>query len=288
MKICIIGLGHLGLVTAACLAHVGHNVVGCGGLDLSSVEHEPGITDLLTPRGPILSEALWSNAIEEADIVWLTMDTPVMAGDVADVDAVIGFYRAVFPFLKNDKIIIHSSQLPVGWTRRMAKECPHSTWAYIPENLRMGKAVEVFLHPDRVVVGPIDDHLSVHVCLAFRDVIVEMFAPFTDKLEWMSAESAEMTKHAINAFLATEVTFINEIAAICEKVGADPRDVERGLKTESRIGPGAYLKPGGPYTGGHLGRDIVYLQDIGVREQVTTHLITGVRWSNREHLKREK
>jgi UDPglucose 6-dehydrogenase len=275
MNICVVGLGHLGLVTAKCLAHVGHNVVGCGALQTFPIEHEPGLAEL--PNPPLVAD-LWANAMLDADIVWLTMDTPVK-DEVADLDAVLGLYRAAMPFLRG-KVVINSSQLPVGWTRRMAEECGHrSAWACIPENLRMGKAVEVFLHPDRVVVGTEDAQV--------REIITELFAPITSRLEFMSIESAEMVKHAINALLATEVTFINEIAALCEKVGADPKDVERGLKTESRIGPGAYLRPGGPYSGEHLGRDIRYLEDIGRRETIETALISGVRWSNAFHVARE-
>jgi UDPglucose 6-dehydrogenase len=272
MNICVVGLGHLGLVTARCLAHVGHNVVGCGGLQTFDMSTESGLADL--PNPPLVGD-IWSNAVQDADVVWLTMDTPVLDGDRADLDAVLGFYRAVFPFLRG-RVVINSSQLPVGWTRRMAEECgQRSAWAYIPENLRMGKAVEVFLHPDRMIVGTDDPQV--------REIITEMFAPFTNRLEFMSIESAEMTKHAINAFLATEVTFINEIAALCERVGADARDVERGLKTEERIGAKAYLRPGDPYSGEHLGRDVLYLEEIGQRHGVVLDMIRGVRASNFMH-----
>jgi UDPglucose 6-dehydrogenase len=101
----------------------------------------------------------------------------------------------------------------------------------------------------------------------------------------MSVESAEMTKHAINAFLATSVTFINELAGICEQVGADAKEVERGLKTESRIGPKAYLSPGAAFAGGTLARDIAFLTQIGAQKSVPVHLISGVHDSNNAHKK---
>jgi len=99
----------------------------------------------------------------------------------------------------------------------------------------------------------------------------------------MSVESAEMTKHALNAFLATSVSFINEIAVICEQVGAEAKDVERGLKSEGRIGPKAYLSPGGAFAGGTLARDIAFLTDIGREKGVPTDLLSGVRSSNNNH-----
>jgi UDPglucose 6-dehydrogenase len=105
----------------------------------------------------------------------------------------------------------------------------------------------------------------------------------TDRIEWMSVESAEMTKHAINAFLATSVTFINELAELCELSGADAKDVERGLKSERRIGPSAYLSPGAAFAGGTLARDVMALKSVGARVGRRTWLLDGVDASNRAH-----
>jgi UDPglucose 6-dehydrogenase len=149
------------------------------------------------------------------------------------------------------------------------------SFACSPENLRLGKAIAVFTTPDRVIVGARS--------AAARARITELFAPITDRLEWMSVESAEMTKHAVNAFLATSVTFINELATLCEQVGADAKEVERGLKTESRIGPKAYLGPGAAFAGGTLARDVVFLRELGRRIQRPTPLMDGVESSNRAH-----
>jgi UDPglucose 6-dehydrogenase len=118
-----------------------------------------------------------------------------------------------------------------------------------------------------------------------RIALEKLLLPITEKIEWMSVESAEMTKHAINAFLATSVTFANEIAAICELVGADAKEVERGLKSESRIGPKAYLSPGGPFAGGTLARDIEFLGKISQDRQLATPLLSSVRLSNDTHKK---
>ncbi|MDH4064838.1 MAG: UDP-glucose/GDP-mannose dehydrogenase family protein, partial [Acidobacteriota bacterium] len=140
---------------------------------------------------------------------------------------------------------------------------------------RLGKAIEVFTNPDRVIIGARDAQASAR--------LAELFAPITDRLEWMSVESAEMTKHAINAFLATSVTFINEVAALCEQSGADAKEVERGLKTERRIGPSAYLGPGAAFAGGTLARDVVFLRTLGHEVGRATPLLDGVEASNRQH-----
>jgi UDPglucose 6-dehydrogenase len=116
-----------------------------------------------------------------------------------------------------------------------------------------------------------------------KKIFSELLAPFTDRIEWMSVESAEMTKHALNAFLATSVTFINEIAAICEQVGADAKEVERGLKSEARIGPKAYLGPGGAFAGGTLARDVAFLTELGKQYDVPVQLFPAIKSSNDGH-----
>jgi UDPglucose 6-dehydrogenase len=141
--------------------------------------------------------------------------------------------------------------------------------------LRLGKAIAAFTKADRAVVGIRNER--------DRKSLEALFSPFTRHIEWMSVESAEMVKHALNAFLATSVSFINEIAVICEHVGADAKEVERGLKSEARIGPRAYLSPGGAYAGGTLARDISFLVGIANNNGISTHLLQAVRSSNDEH-----
>src|SRR5437870_1309694 len=132
----------------------------------------------------------------------------------------------------------------------------------------LGKAIEVFRNAERVVLGVSDD--------SARSLLGELFAPFTRRIEWMSVESAEMTKHALNAFLATSVTFANELARLCEAVGANAKEVERGLKSEARIGPKAYLSPGAAFAGGTLARDVRFLTAFGREYAVQTPLLGGV------------
>jgi UDPglucose 6-dehydrogenase len=292
MKICVFGLWHLGTVTAACLASRGYAVAG---LDFEStvVEQlqsgqpplfEPDLEDLIQQnlrKGHLSFGTDIVKALDGAEVVWVTYDTPVDDEDRADVDFVVERVVRLFPHLAPGTLVLLSSQLPVGTTRRLEKIYAAAypgkpvTFGYSPENLRLGKAVNAFAQPDRVVVGvrnPND-----------RELVGKLFAPFTEHIEWMSVESAEMTKHALNAFLATSVTFINEIAILCERVGADAKDVERGLKSDSRIGQQAYLSPGAPFAGGTLARDILFLELTGRTYHQPTCLISGVRASNEAH-----
>ena len=294
MKVCVLGLWHLGSVTAACLASVGHDVTG---LDSNSgiVEKlqkaeppvsEPGIDDLI--REGINADRLRFStnakiAISSAEVLWVTYDTPVDENDQADVEFVFEEVLKLLSFLSIDTTVLVSSQLPVGSIRRFedisAEKYPEKNirFAYSPENLRLGKSLDVFLHPDRVIIGVRRQE--------DREILNRLLGPITDNILWMGVESAEMTKHAINAFLGMSITFINEIASICENIGADAHEVERGLKSETRIGPGAYLSPGAAFAGGTLARDIEFLKDIGSSNNLVNPLISAVRKSNDEHKK---
>lgn len=292
MKVCIQGLWHLGSVTAACLASVGHDVVGLD-VDKNTIDglnqgkaplFEPGLDDLLQAgiaKGKLHFTTETAVAAADAEILWVTFDTPVDDDDVADVEFVQNQIKGVLPVLADGAVVLVSSQMPVGSIRNLETFVRENlgnkqiSFACSPENLRLGKALDVFLKPDRIVVG-VRSHDT-------RRELEALLLTITDRIEWMSVESAEMTKHAINAFLATSVTFANEIAAICELVGADAKEVERGLKTETRIGPKAYLSPGGPFAGGTLARDIEFLGVASSVKQLITPLLTSVRKSNDEH-----
>lgn len=285
MIVCVQGLWHLGSVTAACLAAAGHRVIALD-FDPATVTRlatgaapiaEPGLDGLLQQHAARLEVTSDATATAAADVLWVTYDTPVDADDRADAQFVIAQIGCVLPHLRPGTTVIVSSQLPVGSTARLAREWPELRFAYSPENLRLGKAITVFRDPDRVVVGVRD--------ATARATIAELLAPITTRIEWMSIESAEMTKHAINSFLALSVTFANELAAVCERVGADAKEVERGLKTESRIGPRAYLAPGAAFAGGTLARDVAFLTAIGGAQGLALPLLGAVRPSNEWHKK---
>ena len=292
MKVCVAGLWHLGTVTAACLASGGHDVTGLdfdagvvSGLSAGKAPlFEPRLDDLVESglaAGRLRFTTDLAAAVCHADVVWIAFDTPVDDDDRADVGYVTDRTARLFPHLRDGALVLMSSQVPVGTTRQI--ELAFATdargravaFAYSPENLRLGKAIDAFTQPDRIVVGVRSP--------AGRDTAAELLRPISERIEWMSVESAEMTKHALNAFLATSVTFINEIAALCEQVGADAAEVERGLKSELRIGPRAYLSPGGAFAGGTLARDVVFLSQLGQVRRVPTHLLSSVKISNDAH-----
>lgn len=292
MRVCVQGLWHLGSVTAGCLASVGHDVVGLEfdenvirGLRAGQPPvFEPGLQAVIAAglnSGRLKFAASLDQLPSDIELLWVTYDTPVDEDDVADVDFVVAQVEAVLPYLSDRSTVLVSSQLPVGSIRRLeaiaGKLCPEKGlgFACSPENLRLGKALDVFVNPDRVVVGVRSQR--------DKECIGRLLRPITDRIEWMSVESAEMTKHAINAFLATSVVFANEIAAVCEMVGADAKEVERGLKSEQRIGPKAYLSPGGAFAGGTLARDIEFLKAVSQGSQLPIPLLASVKTSNDLH-----
>jgi UDPglucose 6-dehydrogenase len=292
MKVCVQGLWHLGAVTAGCLASVGHDVVGfdCDNELIRNFQagkppiYEPGLDEIIAAglsSGKLRFTAHLTELPSDIEVLWVTYDTPVNEDDVADVDFVLEQVKAALPFLPCHSTVLLSAQMPVGSMRRLEniadKLCPEKglRFACSPENLRLGKALDLFLKPDRIVVGIRSD--------SDRERLGKLLAPITSRIEWMTVESAEMTKHAINAFLATSVVFANEIAALCEMVGADAKEVERGLKSEQRIGPKAYLSPGGAFAGGTLARDIEFLKMVSNGHHLSIPLLESVKTSNEQH-----
>jgi UDPglucose 6-dehydrogenase len=290
-RIAVVGLWHLGCVIAACLADSQWPVLGLDGdreriaalQDGRPPLYEPGLEELIAQRrstGALGFGTVGDPAVAEAEIVWIAFDTPVDDDDRADVDWVLAESEHALTGVRHEALVVSSSQLPVGSLAELARRMARAgrddlRFACVPENLRLGRAIEVFTHTDRFVAGIRDQR--------DRAELEPLLSRFTGRIEWMEVESAEMTKHALNAFLATSVAFINEVAAICERVGADGAEVARGLKSEARIGPRAYLSPGDAFAGGTLARDIVFLGALAEREGLPAQLVTGVRESNLAH-----
>lgn len=286
MRIAVAGLWHLGTVTAGCLAAAGHEVIGLdedaaliGRLNQGELPvAEPGLREIFDAElatGRLRFSASFADAAA-ADVVWITYDTPVDDHDRADTEFVHQRALRLAGQMRAGAVLLVSSQMPVGSIARLEREFGNAVrFACSPENLRLGKALQVFRSPDRVVVGVRDAET--------RAALEGVWAPFAPRIEWMSVESAEMTKHAINSFLATSICFINEIATLCERTGADALEVERGLKTDLRIGPGSYLHAGGAFAGGTLARDIAFLRSISASTGAGVPLIDGVFESNQHH-----
>jgi UDPglucose 6-dehydrogenase len=290
-RVTVVGLWHLGAVIAAVLADSGYGVVAhdadsavLAGLQAGHpAVDEPGLGELVAVglrSGALRLEGNATAAVADAEVVWIAHDTPVGEDDVAAPEPVLDEAVAILEQSPRGTLAIVSSQLPVGSVARLeatmlAAGREDIAFAVIPENLRLGSAIDTFRRPDRFVVGVRD--------ASTRDRVAALLEPFASPLEWVGIESAEMAKHAINAFLAMSVAFINELAAICEQVGADALEVSRALRTESRIGPHAYLRPGEAFAGGTLARDLRFLAEVADRHDLAAPLVEGVWASNDEH-----
>jgi UDPglucose 6-dehydrogenase len=285
MNIAVLGLWHLGSVTAACCAKH-FDVTGLdfddavvGNLQQGRAPiSEPGLNELLA-AGLVKNSLRFTTDAKAAcmrtDVLWICYDTPVNDGDESDVAFVLDRARRTLPHLPAGALVLVSSQLPVGSCAQLEREFPQLHFACSPENLRLGKAIDAFEKAERVIVGIRTN--------ARRALLEELFKPFTPQVQFMRTESAEMVKHALNSFLAVSITFINEIARLCEQVGADAREVAAGLKSEPRIGPRAYLGPGGPFAGGTLARDVVTLTKLGALRGESLSLIPAIKESNDRH-----
>jgi UDPglucose 6-dehydrogenase len=285
LRITVLGLWHLGCVTAACSAK--HFLVTGLDFDADTVAKlnsghapllEPGLDELIAAGLAAQRLAFTTDAAAAcatADVLWLCHDTPVNDNDESDVDSVLGSLRRSLPHLPAGALVLISAQLPVGTCHQLEAEFPQFHFACSPENLRLGKAIDAFTKADRVIVGIRSD--------AKKALLEKIFAPFTAQVLFMRTESAEMVKHALNSFLAASIAFINEIARLCEHTGADAKEVSAGLKSDVRIGPRAYLNPGGPFAGGTLARDVVTLTKLGAAAGETLAVIPAIKQSNDLH-----
>jgi UDPglucose 6-dehydrogenase len=292
MKVCVYGLWHLGTVTAACLARQGTAVMGLAETPEAAAElnsgkaplFEPGLDALLKQdlrQGTLSFTSDVAAAIASADLVWVTFDTPVNDDDVADVGYVLDRVRRTFAYLKDGAVVLLSSQVPVGSTALLERDFSEAaegrkvSFAYSPENLRLGDAIRVFTQPERIVIGIRDD--------VARKVIEPVLKPFCETLLWTRVESAEMVKHALNSYLATCVTFTNEIATLCENVSADMSEVEAALRLDPRIGNKAYVRAGSAFGGGTLARDVQFLRAVAKARDIRVPVLTAVLESNNHH-----
>jgi UDPglucose 6-dehydrogenase len=285
MNVTVLGLWHLGSVTAACCAK--HFQVTGLDFDAANVANlnsgkapllEPGLNELLSSgiaAGKLSFTTDPKIACSKADVLWVTYDTPVNEEDESDVPFVLDNLGRALAHLPEGALVLISAQLPVGTCAQLEQKFPKFHFACSPENLRLGKAIDSFEKAERVIVGIRDE--------TKKPLLEKLFAPFTSQILFMRTESAEMVKHALNSFLALSISFINEIARLCEQVGADAKEVSAGLKSEPRIGPKAYLGPGGPFAGGTLARDVVTLTKLANAKGETISVIPAIKQSNDLH-----
>ena len=282
--ICVTGIWHQGAVVAACLADLGHEVVGlCDPVAANRLAageplvHEPELPELLRAglaAGRLRFTSNAADALRGAELVFLSTDTPVAEDDSPVLESVYALAQTIRDGIDRDIVLCVSAQVPVGTTSELASIIANNPdghrciGVYVPEFLRLGEAVKTFREADRFVVGTSDPEAG--------DRVAALLEPLGRPVVRTDVHSAEMAKHAANAFLATSISFMNEIADICGVVGADPGDVAAILKLDKRIGPCAYLNPGLGYAGGTLGRELRVLQDIGRREERPTRLTDAV------------
>ena len=292
MKIFVQGLWHCGTVISASLAYLNHDVIAFDDNNKTISNLKKNISPIYEPGlRQIIKESLkkkkitFTNNLSRlnlAKVIWFTYDTPVNSNDEADSSKIIDNIKKTLKKAKSGKSIIISSQLPVGTIGNLesySKKILNKKFYffYCPENLRLGNALKSFINPERLIIGYREE--------SAKKKINGFFKSITNNLLWMKTESAEMTKHAINSFLATSISFINEIALISEQTKAHAHEVEEGLRSEPRIGRKAFISPGTPFSGGTLGRDVNYLSQIAKNLKIKTNLINAIESSNNNHKK---
>ena len=223
---------------------------------------------------------MWPDLSRDAPCVLIMFDTPVNERDESDLSEVLETAAEIAPELENGVVLYVTAQVPVGTCDQIAQRVRESNpslnfgIAYSPENLRLGQAIDRFLHPALPVIGS-DDR-------ATFDRLEPLLSLFNVKWERVNLRTAEMTKHALNAFLATSICFANELGNLCDEVGADGQRIAEVLRLEPRIGSKAMLFPGLGFAGGTLARDMQTLKSLGDRSALETPLLDGAWESNRQ------
>jgi UDPglucose 6-dehydrogenase len=288
MRIAMIGTGYVGLVSGACFSDFGHDVV-CVDKDARKIERlkggevpifEPGLEALIaknTAAGRLSFTTDLLAAVDGAEAVFIAVGTPTRRGDGhADLSYVMAAAAEIGRALTGYAVIVTKSTVPVGTNRKVAEVVreanPKATFdvASNPEFLREGAAIDDFMRPDRVVVGAESPKA--------RKVMAELYRPLSLRefpMVYTGLESAEMIKYAANAFLATKITFINEIAALCEKVGADVKTVAKGIGMDGRIGD-KFLHAGPGYGGSCFPKDTRALARIGQDHSSPMQIVEAV------------
>ncbi|MET0728436.1 MAG: UDP-glucose/GDP-mannose dehydrogenase family protein [Acidimicrobiales bacterium] len=289
-KIAVIGTGYVGLTTGACFAHIGHDVV-CADIDPVKVEQlqrgevpilEAGLDNLVREGidGGRLRFVLGAAAAAtDCDFAYLCVPTPQGADGSADLSYIEDAAQEIGPVLPTEAVVVNKSTVPVGSTRVVERALCRSDVSVVsnPEFLREGSAIHDFLHPDRIVIGAEDQDAAVRVSALYLGITAPIIV--TDPA------SAETIKYAANAFLATKISFINAVAAVCEAVGADIKDVALGMGYDTRIGH-EFLKPGPGWGGSCFPKDTRAMVRIAEDAGYDFNLLKGVVTVNDEQLNR--
>jgi UDPglucose 6-dehydrogenase len=295
VKVAVVGTGYVGLVVGACLAETGNDVV-CADVDASKITnlkanklpiYEPGLEPIVVRNqreGRLTFTTDVGNAVERSEVVFIAVGTPPDEDGSADLQHVLAVATTIGKHMNATKVIVTKSTVPVGTAEKVRAQIARETATRFhvcsnPEFLKEGAAVDDFMKPDRVVVG-VDSPDA-------EKVIEELYTPFVrtgNPLIMMDIASAEMTKYAANAMLATRISFMNQIAQLCEAVGADVTQVRRGIGSDRRIGP-AFLFPGPGYGGSCFPKDVQALIRAGSEKKVPLDILTAVEAANQRQKK---
>lgn len=294
MKIVMIGAGYVGLVSGVCFSDFGHEVI-CVDKDPSKIDsltrgevpiYEPGLQDLLTKNigaGRLSFSMDLAGALQDADAVFIAVGTPTRRGDGhADLTYVMAAAEEIAQLAPDGIVVVTKSTVPVGTNRQVKHTIRKANRDLVfevasnPEFLREGAAIKDFMNPDRVVVGAQNSRAEEVMREIYRPLYLREFPVVVTDLE-----SAELIKYASNAFLATKVTFINEMAALCERVGADVKEVARGMGLDGRIG-NKFLHAGPGYGGSCFPKDTKALARIGQEHAVPMQITETVIKVNEE------
>jgi len=292
MKIAVVGTGYVGLVTGTCLAETG-NVVTCVDIDQKKIKdlkkgivpiYEPHLENLIQrniKQNRLFFTTNLNSAVKDAKLIFLALPTPPGEDGSADLSYVIGVANDLGKIIEDYKVIIDKSTVPVGTAEKVYNAVSKNAMVDFdvvsnPEFLREGFAVDDFMKPDRIVIGTTSKRA--------KDIMSELYQPFVrqgNPIIFMDEKSAELTKYAANSFLATKITFMNEISNYCESVGADVDMVRKGIGTDSRIGK-RFLFPGIGYGGSCFPKDVQALMKAGREVNYNFKIIDSVMKVNQK------
>ncbi|MFZ9185212.1 MAG: UDP-glucose dehydrogenase family protein [Polynucleobacter sp.] len=302
MKVTIVGSGYVGLVTGACLAELG-NTVFCLDLDQKKIDilnsggvpiYEPGLQEMIARNrsaGRIQFSTDVAAAVEHGEIQFIAVGTPPDEDGSADLQYVIAAARNIGKYMNSSKVIVDKSTVPVGTAEKVTaaiveelkKRNLDPAWCSVvsnPEFLKEGAAVEDFMRPDRIVIGTNHDAAG----LRAKELMRKLYAPFNrhhERTYYMDVKSAELTKYAANAMLATRISFMNELANLADAVGADIEAVRQGIGSDSRIGYG-FLYAGTGYGGSCFPKDVSALSKTALQHGRDLKILEAVEAVNRE------
>lgn len=301
MKITVIGSGYVGLVTGACLADIGHQVF-CLDLDRQKIEglkqgvipiYEPGLDDIVirnVKAGRLIFSTNIEDSVAHGDVQYIAVGTPPKKDGSANLDYVLGAAASIGQYMQGYKIIIDKSTVPVGTADRvsatiraaLSKRAVDLDFAVVsnPEFLKEGDAIKDFMHPDRIVIGVASDEAG-HRAKTVLQKIYEPLNRHHDRTYFMDVKSAELTKYAANAMLATRISFMNELSGLAEAVGADIESVRKGIGSDSRIGF-SFLYAGTGYGGSCFPKDVTALIHTAHDSQINLSLLQAVDQANRQ------